>query len=97
MTPFPTPSRLARTLILSSGSHGKYLGRVDLEVKNGVVVDHNSTLIPVFADVVEPDKEMAAKIAEVRGALRAGVPAGSSARLKGCFTGAATSTVPGTI
>jgi len=54
------------TLILSSGSHGKYLGRVDLEVKDGKVVGHNSTLIPVFSDVIEPDAEMAAKIAEYR-------------------------------
>jgi len=47
---------------LSSGSHGKYLGRIDLDVKNGKVVDYNSTLIPVFADVIEPDKEMAGMI-----------------------------------
>jgi sulfur-oxidizing protein SoxB len=54
------------TLVLSSGSHGKYLGRVDLEVKNGKVVDYNSTLIPVFSDVIEVDPAMAAKIEEVR-------------------------------
>ena len=54
------------TLLLASGSHGKFLGRVDLEVKNGKVVDYNSTLIPVFADVITPDAEMKAKIDEVR-------------------------------
>ena len=62
----PKAIEIGSTLVLSSGSHGKYLGRVDLELKNGKVVDHNSTLIPVLADVVEPDKEMADKIAEVR-------------------------------
>lgn len=63
----PEAIKIGETLLLSSGSHGKYLGRVDLEVKNGKVVDAASTLIPVFADVIAPDKEMAAKISEIRG------------------------------
>tara|TARA_R110000751_G_scaffold172928_3_gene279319 strand:- start:31316 stop:33085 length:1770 start_codon:yes stop_codon:yes gene_type:complete len=62
----PEAIKIGKTLVLSSGSHGKYLGRVDLEVKNGEVVDYNSTLIPVFSDVITPDPEMAAKIDEVR-------------------------------
>ncbi len=62
----PTAIEIGKTLVMSSGSHGKYLGRVDLEIKNGKVVDYNSTLIPIFSDVIEPDKEMAAKIDEVR-------------------------------
>ncbi|MFK7901510.1 MAG: thiosulfohydrolase SoxB [Nitratireductor sp.] len=62
----PQAVEIGSTLVLSSGSHGKYLGRVDLDVQGGKVVDFNSYLIPVFSDVVEPDKEMAAKIAEVR-------------------------------
>jgi sulfur-oxidizing protein SoxB len=62
----PKAVEVGSTLILSSGSHGKYLGRVDLEVSGGKVVGHNSYLIPVFSDVIEPDAEMAAKIAEMR-------------------------------
>ncbi len=62
----PVALKIGKTLLLSSGSHGKYLGRVDLEVKGGQVVDYNSTMIPVFSDAIEPDKEVAAKIAEVR-------------------------------
>lgn len=62
----PKAIEIGSTLVLSSGSHGKYLGRVDLDVQGGKVVDFNSYLIPVFADVIEPDKEMAAKIKEVR-------------------------------
>jgi S-sulfosulfanyl-L-cysteine sulfohydrolase len=54
------------TLILASGSHGNFLGRVDLEVSGGKVTGHSSKLIPVFADVIDPDQEMAAKIAEFR-------------------------------
>jgi sulfur-oxidizing protein SoxB len=54
------------TLLMSSGSHGKYLGRIDLEVKDGKVAGYSSNLIPVFSDVITPDPEMAAKIDEVR-------------------------------
>ncbi|NNJ76142.1 MAG: thiosulfohydrolase SoxB [Anderseniella sp.] len=62
----PQAIEIGNTLLLSSGSHGKYLGRIDLEVKDGKVVGHSSNLIPVFSDVVQPDAEMAAKIDEVR-------------------------------
>ncbi|MBL8565800.1 MAG: thiosulfohydrolase SoxB [Hyphomicrobiaceae bacterium] len=62
----PVALKIGKTLVLSSGSHGKYLGRIDIEVKGGKVVDYNSTMIPVFSDAIEPDKEVAAKIAEVR-------------------------------
>lgn len=62
----PEAVKVGNTLILASGSHGKFLGRVDLEVKNGKVTDYSSTLIPVFADVIEPDIEMRSKIDEVR-------------------------------
>lgn len=62
----PEAVKVGNTLILASGSHGKFLGRVDLEVKNGKVTDYNSTLIPVFSDVIEPDIEMRNKIDEVR-------------------------------
>ena len=62
----PRAIKIGKTLVMSSGSHGKYLGRVDLEIKGGRVVDYNSTLIPVFSDVIARDKEMAAKIDEVR-------------------------------
>ncbi|GBE42008.1 MAG TPA: thiosulfohydrolase SoxB [Rhizobiales bacterium] len=62
----PRAIKIGKTLVMASGSHGKYLGRVDLEIRNGRVVDYNSTLIPVFSDVIARDKEMAAKIDEVR-------------------------------
>jgi len=67
----PKAIEIGKTLVLSSGSHGKYLGRVDLEIKNGKVTDYNSTLIPVLADAIEPDKEMADKIDEVRAPFEA--------------------------
>lgn len=62
----PEAIKINDTLVLSSGSHGKYLGRVDLKVEGGRVVDTNSTLIPVFADVVPSDPDMASHIAALR-------------------------------
>lgn len=62
----PRAIEIGKTLLLSSGSHGKYLGRIDLDVKGGKVVDYSSGMIPLFADAVRPDKEMADKITEVR-------------------------------
>ena len=62
----PKGIRIKDTLILSSGSHGKYLGRVDLKVKNGKVVETSSNLIPVFSDVVAPDQEMTKLIKKIR-------------------------------
>ncbi len=62
----PVALQVEDTLVMSSGSHGKYLGRIDLEVSDGKVTGYSSKLIPVFSDVITPDAEMAAKIAEVR-------------------------------
>jgi sulfur-oxidizing protein SoxB len=62
----PEAIKIGKTLVLSSGSHGKYLGRVDLKVENGEVVDYSSTLIPVFSDAIEPDAEMKAFIDGIR-------------------------------
>jgi len=62
----PEALTINNTLVLSSGSHGKYLGRIDLDVKNGKIVDYASTLIPVFSDVIQPDAAMAQQIAAVR-------------------------------
>ena len=62
----PEAVRIGKTLVLSSGSHGKYLGRIDLEVEGGQVVDASSTLIPVFSDVISPDSEMASLISQLR-------------------------------
>ena len=62
----PKGIKIKNTLLLSSGSHGKYLGRIDLKVKNGRVVESSSNLIPVFSDVIPPDKEMVKLIKKIR-------------------------------
>ncbi|MCB1460630.1 MAG: 5'-nucleotidase C-terminal domain-containing protein, partial [Nitratireductor sp.] len=50
----------------ASGSNGKFLTRLDLDVSGGEVKGFRHRLIPVFSDVISSDAEMAAKIDEVR-------------------------------
>ena len=62
----PAPVKVGRTLLIASGSHGKFLSRLDLEVGGGRITDFAYKLIPILADVIEPDADMARLIAEVR-------------------------------
>ena len=62
----PAPVQVGQTLLLASGSHGKFVGRLDLDVRDGAVRGHRHRLIPVFADAITPDPAMAALIADLR-------------------------------
>src|SRR3989344_3652314 len=66
----PAPSLVknagGKTLVINSGSNSKYLAVLDLEVKGGRVTDYRYKLLPVFANLLAPDKEMAAYIEKVR-------------------------------
>jgi sulfur-oxidizing protein SoxB len=62
----PEPVRVGNTLLIASGSSGKFISRLDLDVRDGAVKDFRYRLIPLFADAIRPDAEMAAMIAEVR-------------------------------
>ena len=62
----PEPVQVGHTLVVASGSHGKFVGRLDLEVRDGGVQGWGFRLIPVFSDVIAPEPEMAAAIAAVR-------------------------------
>ena len=66
----PAPSvvknRSGQTLVINSGSNGKFLSLLDLDVQNGKLRGYRYKLLPVFANLLAPDKEMAAYIEKVR-------------------------------
>jgi sulfur-oxidizing protein SoxB len=62
----PEVVKVGKTLLVASGSHGKFLSRLDLDVQGGEVKDFRYKLIPLFADAIAPDAEMAAAIAKAR-------------------------------
>jgi sulfur-oxidizing protein SoxB len=67
----PQAVKEGETLLIASGSHGKFVSRLDLDVKNGKIADFGYTLIPVFSDVIAPDAEMTEAIDKARAPFEA--------------------------
>jgi sulfur-oxidizing protein SoxB len=55
-----------KTLVTNAGSNGKFLGVMDMEVKDGKLQDFRYRLLPVFSNLLAPDPEMVEYIAGVR-------------------------------
>jgi S-sulfosulfanyl-L-cysteine sulfohydrolase len=55
-----------RTLVTNAGSHGKFVGVLDLAVKGGKVDDYRYRLLPVFSGLLPPDTQMTAHVERVR-------------------------------
>lgn len=55
-----------KTLVTNAGSNSKFLGVMDFDVRDGKVADFRYKLLPVFANLLPADKEMAAFIDKVR-------------------------------
>ncbi|MDJ1006246.1 MAG: thiosulfohydrolase SoxB [Paracoccaceae bacterium] len=58
----PEPVLVGETIIVASGSNGKFVSRVDLDIRDGRMMGYRTKLIPVFSDAIDPDPEVAALI-----------------------------------
>tara|TARA_R110002072_G_scaffold68792_4_gene167123 strand:- start:45 stop:1745 length:1701 start_codon:yes stop_codon:yes gene_type:complete len=55
----PEPVLVGQTHIIASGSNGKFVSRVDLDVRDGKMMGIRHKLIPIFSDLITPDQEVA--------------------------------------
>ncbi|WP_340301834.1 thiosulfohydrolase SoxB [Roseobacter sp. HKCCD7870] len=88
----PDAVQVGNTFLIASGSHGKFVSRVDLDVRNGALQGLTHRLIPIFSDVIAPDPNMAALITQTRAPFEAEMgevigTAGSLLYRRGNFNG----------
>ncbi len=71
--PVPTmvKNSAGQTLVTNAGSNGKFLGVLDIDVKDKKVVAVNYKLLPVFANYLSADKDMQALIDKIRSPFKA--------------------------
>ena len=66
----PRPTMVAnasgKTLVTNGGSSGKFLAVLDLDLGKGAVKDVRYHLLPVFANLIKPDRGMQALIDRLR-------------------------------
>jgi len=55
--PSPEPIVINDTVIVIAGSHGKYIGRLDIDAKNGKVNGYEYKLIPIASNIIPADPE----------------------------------------
>ena len=67
----PEPVLSGNTIIVPSGSNGKFVSRVDLDIRDGGMKGYRHKLIPIFSDIIEPDAEVAKLINEQRAPFEA--------------------------
>jgi sulfur-oxidizing protein SoxB len=59
-------NRGGKTIVTNAGSNSKFLAVLDLEIKDKKVSDFRYKLLPVFANMLPPDREMDALIDRIR-------------------------------
>ncbi|MDE4099065.1 MULTISPECIES: thiosulfohydrolase SoxB [Rhodobacterales] len=67
----PEPVLVGTTHIIASGSNGKFVSRVDLDVRDGQMMGLKHKLIPIFSDVIAPDPVISKLIDEQRAPFKA--------------------------
>ncbi len=55
--PSPKPITINNTVIVIAGSHGKYVGRLDIDIQNGKINDYEYKLVPIAANLIPADPE----------------------------------------
>ena len=53
--PSPQPITINGTVIVIAGSHGKFIGRLDINAKNGKVIDYEYKLVPMASNMIPAD------------------------------------------
>ena len=69
--PVTVKNRSGQTLVTNAGSNGKFLGVLDIKVAKGRAPEIGYQLLPVFANLLPADAEMAALIQKVRAPFEA--------------------------
>jgi len=62
----PAPIEVGRTLVVNSGSHGKFVSRLDLDIRGGRIAGYRYRLVPVLSSSIPEDPDMMRLIREVR-------------------------------
>ena len=62
----PMPVKVGDTLLVAAGSHGKFLARLDLEVRGRRIQSYEFRLIPVLSEIIDPDPDLTALVYEAR-------------------------------
>ena len=62
----PEPVIVGKTLVIASGSHGKFVTRLDVDVQGGEMKGFRHRLIPIFSDIITPDAETTTLVSRLR-------------------------------
>lgn len=57
---------VGKTILIGSGSHGKFVSRLDLDIRDKKVAGYRFKLMPVFTDAIQPDAAMTSLVETVR-------------------------------
>jgi S-sulfosulfanyl-L-cysteine sulfohydrolase len=62
----PELVRVGDTVLVATGSHGKFVSRLDIEARDKKVAGIRFKLMPVFSDAIKPDPAMTALVDKMR-------------------------------
>jgi sulfur-oxidizing protein SoxB len=62
----PGVLRVGDAILVATGSHGKFVSRIDLDIRDKKVAGFRYKLIPIFSDAIAPDPAMKTMIEKIR-------------------------------